>query len=133
MRGGPFCFSWGCGRVIAMSIRMRHTRSHTKNRRSHHALTAIRAVPGEKEGTLRLPHRLDEATGVYAGKQIVSAKETKAKEPKTKGPRTEVAHAPTHDHEHDHENAETKQSRGIFGRIGQALPKARRGAGGGGS
>lgn len=60
-----------------MSVRMRHTSSHTKNRRSHHALKHQNILTDEK-GNKRLPHRLDEATGMYRGKQIVPAKVVKA-------------------------------------------------------
>jgi ribosomal protein L32 len=77
-----------------MSVRMRHTSSHTRNRRSHHALDAIKAVKGEKEGTLRLPHRIDEAAGTYRGKQIAPAVEAKAKH--------YHEHAPGTHHEHAH-------------------------------
>lgn len=59
-----------------MSIRMRHTSSHTKNRRSHHALKNQKLVKDKESGNLRLPHRLDEATGMYRGKQIAPAKGT---------------------------------------------------------
>lgn len=71
-----------------MSVRMRHTRGHTNNRRSHHALEALATRPGAKTGQVALPHRLDEATGLYRGKQI-------ANPPKAK--RTE---AQKHDHPH---------------------------------
>jgi len=118
-----------------MSIRMRHTRSHTKNRRSHHALTGVKAVVDKESGKLRLPHRLDESTGMYRGKQIVVAKEKKVKkESKAKGPRTEALHEHKHEkHEHEHENADQTRPRGFFGRVMNARPKARSGAGGGGS
>ena len=116
-----------------MSVRMRHTRSQTKNRRSHHALVAIRTIHTEKG--LRLSHRIDEATGTYRGREIVTAKEKGVKkEAKTKGPRTEAAHDHKHEkHEHAHENAEQTRPRGFFGRIMNARPKARSGAGGGGA
>jgi ribosomal protein L32 len=54
-----------------MSVRMRHTSSHTKNRRSHHALAASTVMKDKESGALRLPHRLDETTGMYRGKLIV--------------------------------------------------------------
>lgn len=57
---------------------MRHTSSHTKNRRSHHALKNRVIVKDKESGALRLPHRLDETTGMYRGKQIVPAKAVKA-------------------------------------------------------
>ena len=120
-----------------MSIRMRHTSSHTKNRRSHHALAGIKTIP--TENGLRLPHRIDEATGMYRGKQIVTVKTKKvpAKGGSAsggKGPRTEAAHDRTHEKgEHTHENAEQVRPRGFFGRVANALPRARSGAGGGGA
>jgi large subunit ribosomal protein L32 len=118
-----------------MSIRMRSTKSATKNRRSHHALVGIKAVSGEREGTLRLPHHVDEATGMYRGKQIFTPKSKKVKGNLKAGPRTEAAHD-EHKHEkgeHKHENADKTRSRGFFGRVANALPKARSGAGGGGA
>lgn len=51
---------------------MRHTSSHTKNRRSHHALVEGAVFADKESGNLRLPHRLDEATGMYRGKQIAA-------------------------------------------------------------
>ena len=78
-----------------MSVRMRHTRAHTNNRRSHHALDATKFVTDKVSGKLRLPHRLDESTGTYRGKQIMTPKVKKAKEPHAHG---------TH-HEHVHEDA----------------------------
>ncbi len=57
-----------------MSVRMRHTRSHTNNRRSHHALSGVATVIDKESGELRLPHRLDESTGMYRGKLIAAPK-----------------------------------------------------------
>ena len=116
-----------------MSIRMRHTRGHTNNRRSHHALTATNVVKDKESGNLRLPHHLDEITGMYRGKQIFTPKAKAKHEHKTKGPDTEPA--PKHEHEHAkeiHANAEAKASKGIFGKIATGgRPKARSGFGGG--
>jgi ribosomal protein L32 len=105
-----------------MSVRMRHTRSHSNNRRSHHALTAASAVKDKESGALRLPHRLDESTGMYRGKQIL---------PKAR----------QHKHENDHDHAagakepihtekETKKT-GVLGRMTKGKAKARSGMGGG--
>ena len=66
-----FYFLTACGKVLPMSVRMRHTSSHTKNRRSHHALKNTNIVVDKTSGALRLPHRLDETTGMYRGKLIV--------------------------------------------------------------
>ncbi len=96
-----------------MSIRMRHTRGHTNNRRSHHALVATNVITDKESGALRLPHRLDETTGMYRGKQIAAPKAVKVKtrEAKAALPAPEVAHTHDHDHEHahaEHDNAEVK-------------------------
>ena len=107
-----------------MSIRMRHTKGHTGNRRSHHALKNKLVVTDKESGNLRLPHRLDEKTGMYRGKLIVTPKEKVAKESKKRGEK----------HAHTHVAGEKESgSRGILGKItGGARPKARSGAGGGG-
>ena len=79
-----------------MSVRMRHTKSHSKNRRSHHALTGTTIVADKQSGNLRLPHRLDEKTGMYKGIQIVSKKEMKheaAKDKKKAAHKREHVHA----------------------------------------
>jgi large subunit ribosomal protein L32 len=112
---------------------MRHTRSHTNNRRSHHALDGVKSVKDKDSGNLRLPHRVDEATGMYRGKQIFTPKQKAKHEHKVKGPSTEPAHEHTHEHAHaEHENAEAKGSRGVLGKLtGGSRPKARSGMGGG--
>lgn len=116
-----------------MSIRMRHTSGHTANRRSHHALKDMNIVKDKESGNLRLPHRLDEATGMYRGKQIVAPKVKAEHKTKVKGTST----APTEKHVHEHAtevhaNAEAKASKGIFGKIATGgRPKARSGFGGG--
>ncbi len=117
-----------------MSIRMRHTRGHTGNRRSHHALSATKTVQDKESGNLRLPHRLDEATGMYRGKQIAPAKMARTHAMKVKGPSAEPTggeHA--HEHAHaEHANAEAKSSKGITGKVATGgRPKARSGFGGG--
>ncbi len=115
-----------------MSIRMRHTRGHTNNRRSHHALTATKVVKDKETGNLRLPHHLDEVTGMYRGKQIFTPKAKAAKGEKVKGPSTAPAAEHAHDHAHEHANAEAKASKGIFGKVATGgRPKARSGFGGG--
>lgn len=117
-----------------MSIRMRHTSGHTGNRRSHHALKATNIIKDKESGNLRLPHRVDEATGMYRGKQIFTPKAKQEHMSKVKGAST----TPTgekHVHEHAaevHANAEAKSSKGIFGKIATGgRPKARSGFGGG--
>lgn len=116
-----------------MSIRMRHTKGHTGNRRSHHALVAGAVVTDKETGKLRLPHRVDEATGMYNGKQIFTPKVKATKGAKLNGPKTEVAHEHNHEHAHvEHANAEAKGAKGVKGKVATGgRPKARSGMGGG--
>lgn len=118
-----------------MSVRMRHTSSHTKNRRSHHALVEGAIVVDKQSGALRLPHRIDETTGMYRGKQIVPKKEVKAESVK-RAKRIE-AHA-HEDHAigakepvHVEEVTEKKAGKGLAGRMQLGKAKSRSGFGGG--
>lgn len=54
-----------------MTIRMRHTRSHTRNRRSHHALTLPRLSKCVKCGALHIRHRMCTTCGSYKGRVVV--------------------------------------------------------------
>lgn len=47
---------------------MRHTRAHTKNRRSHHALTNP-TLSKDASGTLHIRHRAS-LDGVYKGRSV---------------------------------------------------------------
>lgn len=115
-----------------MSIRMRHTRGHTNNRRSHHALKNMKVVVDKESGNLRLPHRLDEATGMYRGKQIFTPK---AKTKTVKGKKGVEPVLPKEDRHADHEHAEQKTNTGVKGVMQRFVaggrPKARSGMGGG--
>jgi large subunit ribosomal protein L32 len=114
-----------------MSIRMRHTRGHSGNRRSHHALVANSVVKDSETGTLRLPHRLDETTGMYRGKQIAPARAARVSK-KAKGPNTEPVAPHVHEHAHEeHVNAEVKAAKGVAKSATGGRPKARSGFGGG--
>jgi ribosomal protein L32 len=48
---------------------MRHTRSHTKNRRAHHALKG-ESVTFDETGTAHLRHRASK-DGRYRGRQVI--------------------------------------------------------------
>jgi len=68
-----------------MVVRMRHTRSHTANRRSHHALAAVSLALCKDCGSPKLPHAVCNVCGKYKGKQVldvhakIEKKEKKAK------------------------------------------------------
>lgn len=53
-----------------MSVRMRHTHAHTKNRRSHHSLDEQNLSTNE-QGSKHLRHRVDPKTGTYRGRQVI--------------------------------------------------------------
>ncbi len=79
-----------------MTVRMRHTSSHTKNRRSHHALVEGAIVTDKESGNLRLPHKIDEVTGMYRGKQIAAPRPLVKKSKKEgRGERSQVEIADT--------------------------------------
>src|SRR3989344_4561167 len=107
-----------------MSIRMRHTRGHTNNRRSHHALAETNIVKDKESGNLRLPHSIDEVTGMYRGRQIFTPKAKVEHKTKTKGPDTEPEVKNIHEHAQEaHANAETKVSKGFLGKFFKGRPK----------
>ena len=66
-----------------MVVRMRHTRAHTANRRSHHALKVANIVGCKNCGAMKTPHRVCDACGHYRGKKVLQVKvkavKTKAK------------------------------------------------------
>jgi large subunit ribosomal protein L32 len=50
---------------------MRHTRSHTANRRSHHKVKGAALSVDTKTGSTHLRHRVDMATGLYRGRKVI--------------------------------------------------------------
>ena len=55
-----------------MVIRMRHTRAHTGNRRSHHAVKASNPSLCQDCGHPRLSHTVCPNCGKYKGKVVVN-------------------------------------------------------------
>ncbi|MEK7584999.1 MAG: 50S ribosomal protein L32 [Patescibacteria group bacterium] len=58
---------------------MRHTRAHTANRRSHHALVAPRLSKCAKCGAAHLRHRVCLNCGTYRGRVVVDITKKLAK------------------------------------------------------
>jgi large subunit ribosomal protein L32 len=64
---------------------MRHTRSHTKNRRSHHALKASSFSICSNCKAPHVPHTVCKACGFYNGKKVVDmVKKVEKKQKKAK-------------------------------------------------
>ncbi|MDZ7726366.1 MAG: 50S ribosomal protein L32 [Candidatus Campbellbacteria bacterium] len=53
-----------------MSIRMRHTKGHTGNRRAHHGLKEPRLTRDTETNSYHLRHRVDMKTGMYRGRKV---------------------------------------------------------------
>ncbi len=60
-----------------MVIRMRHTRAHTANRRSHHALKTPTLSTCKNCSALHRPHHMCLDCGFYNGKMVVDMKAKK--------------------------------------------------------
>jgi large subunit ribosomal protein L32 len=58
---------------------MRHTRAHTANRRSHHALTAAALATCTNCGSQHRPHHMCLECGFYKGRQVMDLKAQKDK------------------------------------------------------
>lgn len=61
-----------------MSVRMRVTRAHTGNRRSHHALKEPRLSTCAKCSAQHLRHRMCPECGSYRGREVVDVAGKKA-------------------------------------------------------
>lgn len=66
--------------IATMVNRMRSTKSHTGNRRSHHALSSMQLSACASCGRPKLPHNLCANCGVYKGVAVVDRKAELAKE-----------------------------------------------------
>jgi large subunit ribosomal protein L32 len=57
--------------ILFMVVRMRHTKAHTGNRRSHHALLEPRLSRCENCSHFHLRHRVCEHCGMYRGRTVI--------------------------------------------------------------
>ena len=57
-----------------MVVRMRHTRAHTANRRSHHALKAPTLAVCSNCGAQHRPHHMCQECGFYKGRMVIDMK-----------------------------------------------------------
>ena len=61
-----------------MVVRMRHTRSHTANRRSHHALAAASFAICANCGAKKIKHAICKECGKYKDRQVIDIAGIKA-------------------------------------------------------
>ena len=62
-----------------MTIRMRHTRGHTENRRSHHALKPVGLSKCSSCAAPHFRHRACVACGMYKGRMVIDMTKKQAK------------------------------------------------------
>jgi hypothetical protein len=84
----------------------------------------MNVLKDKETGSLRLPHRVDEATGMYRGKQIFTAKVKTVKAQKVG---KKVEHPK--DHIHDSEPSNQKKA-SVLEKFNIARPRSRSGMGG---
>ncbi len=74
-----------------MVVRMRHTKSHTKNRRSHHALVKTSFAKCENCSALKKRHTVCKSCGTYRGMKVVDlVKKAEKKATKAKAKKVEA-------------------------------------------
>jgi large subunit ribosomal protein L32 len=74
-----------------MVNRMRHTRAHTANRRSHHALKAENLSMCSKCGAPKLNHAICQNCGTYRGLTVLDVQARLAKKEKKMKQRNQAA------------------------------------------
>lgn len=114
-----------------MVIRMRHTRAHTRNRRSHHALKEASLVKCEQCGAMRRGHHMCLSCGFYKGRQVLdlatakTARDLRIKE-KHDRIRTEsgVQTAPTRENDEKETTEEVKEE--VKAKASRKSPRGRK-------
>lgn len=76
-----------------MSVRMRHTRATTGDRRSHHALTGARVSKCAKCGAAHLRHRACLTCGTYKGREVINVLAKQDKKDKKRATKAAAAKA----------------------------------------
>ncbi len=76
-----------------MVVRMRATRSHRNNRRSHHALQVVRLSKCEKCGAMHRRHTVCMNCGTYRGKNVLDLAAKAATKAKKAAARAQAANA----------------------------------------
>jgi large subunit ribosomal protein L32 len=66
---------------------MRHTKGHTRNRRSHHKAEKPTLSKDKETGTVHMRHRASSVTGKYKGRNVINVEKKAIKKAKReKGP-----------------------------------------------
>lgn len=76
-----------------MVVHMRHTRAHTANRRSHHALKGSRFATCKDCGAKHLMHRVCMQCGKYRGRLVVDVLKKTVKQAKKQEARKDAKKA----------------------------------------
>ena len=99
-----------------MVIRMRHNRSQTRQRRSHHALKAPTLSVCSNCKAEHRPHHMCLSCGFYNGRQVMDLVAEKAKRVARLQAKHErisaeagVPAEPAHDHDHDHDHSHDEE------------------------
>lgn len=65
-----------------MTVRMRHTRAHTRNRRAHHKAENPTLSKDKDSGVMHMRHRASSVTGKYKGRNVLNVEKKAIKKAK---------------------------------------------------